>query len=65
MTKSGDARREKEAKAKLRACLNGERDHIRAGWWSGPAVDAVTVLGDVWEMHGTVCTCCPKREESA
>ena len=55
----------RELAARQRACFDREQTHLRVGQWRGKLEDAVTSLGSVWELHGTVCTCCPKRQASA
>jgi hypothetical protein len=54
-------KRDKELSARIRECFDGACTHLRAGAWHGPAVEAVTSHGSVWDMHGTVCTCCPPK----
>jgi hypothetical protein len=54
-------RAEKEARHRLRECLDRTRTHIRAGDWRGPAVEAVAFVGMAADLHGTVCECCARR----
>lgn len=55
MSASGDKRREKEINARFRACMDKEITHLRVK--SG--LD-IRLKGNVWELHGTACTCCPR-----
>lgn len=52
----------KDAAARMHQCMDQERLHIRLGTWRGPQVDAVTFVGHCRDLHGTVCTCCPRRD---
>lgn len=61
-------RLEKELQARVRDCLDKNRDHIRVGDWIGEKAgpdEGVTHLGHARDLHGTVCTCCPKRSGAA
>lgn len=55
-------RLEKEMTARRIECLDEKRTHLRAGTWSGRPIDAVALVGHCRDLHGTVCTCCPRRE---
>lgn len=52
---------EKDARARLRAALDKETIHVRAGTWNGLDGAQVAVVGLLRDLHGTVCTCCPAR----
>lgn len=61
MSAAGDAKKDKESKSRLRACMDGEVTHLRVGWWSGQAIDRVSLIGMATDLHGTLCTCCSRR----
>jgi len=48
---------QKELLARIRECVSGERTHIKG--------EAVTHVGHIGDLHGTVCTCCPRRQDGA
>lgn len=54
----------KDQAALVRAYLNREADHIRCGTWSSLDDTEITLVGHARDLHGTVCTCCPRREEA-
>jgi hypothetical protein len=60
-TSAGERRAKKEAAQRARDCLDEKMLHIRCGSWRGPGDSEVTYLGNVHDLHGTVCTCCPRR----
>jgi hypothetical protein len=51
----------KEGRAKIRAAFDKDSTHLRVGSWNGLEGCSVTVLGTLRELHGTACTCCPRR----
>lgn len=55
--------RRKEIAQRIRVCFDLEIDHIRAGDWRGPQVEAIALVGHLRDLHGTVCTCCPRRPD--
>lgn len=61
MSATGDAKKTKDAKARLRACMDEEMTHLRVGGWRGAAVRHVELIGMAGDLHGTVCTCCARR----
>ncbi len=57
-------RLQKELVSRGRECLDKDRTHIRLGHWIGETAgpdELVTFIGTTRELHGSVCTCCPKR----
>lgn len=54
-----------DAAAQLRECFDLARTHLRVGSWQGLDGCEVTVVGSVWELHGTVCSCCPETTEAS
>ena len=55
---------DKDAGARTRECFDRQRTHIRAGTWHELDGAKIRVVGTLHQLHGTVCTCCPKREET-
>lgn len=47
--------------AKVREVFDRTRMGITVGEWRGKPVDAVELVGLVRDLHGSVCTCCPRR----
>lgn len=45
---------------RIRVCFDEQITHVRAGNWRELDNAEVTVIGLASELHGTVCTCCPK-----
>lgn len=60
-TAKGAAAAEKEANARSRACFNEEVTHVRLGDWRSDLGTTVTLVGTAAQLHGTLCTCCPRR----
>jgi hypothetical protein len=60
-TSKGQKAAEKEARQRSRDCLDEKVLHIRCGSWRGTGGAEVTFLGTTHDLHGTVCTCCPRR----
>lgn len=58
-------RREKDAAARLRECLDQEIHHLRLGDWRQAGDTEVIYLGRASDLHGVICTCCPTRTENA
>lgn len=54
-------RARKEAGAKIRAAFERESVHLRVGSWDGLEGCDIKVVGLVSQLHGTVCTCCPRK----
>lgn len=52
---------QRDLDARRRACLDQEQTHLRAGDWRGLQDSEVRLVGLARDLHGTVCTCCPKR----
>lgn len=63
-TSAGQRRVEKEAMQRSRDCLDQLVTHVRVGSWRGTEDCEVTLIGHVRDLHGTVCTCCPRRTSS-
>lgn len=59
---SADAE-QKRLNQRRRACLDNDVTHLRCDDWFGDRVteNPVTVIGFPADLHGTVCTCCPRR----
>lgn len=55
---------ERDARARLRAALDKDTTHLRAGSWQGLDGARVTLVGTLRDLHGTVCTCCPARPQA-
>ena len=64
MSKTSD-QQEKDARGRFRAVMDDDLIHVKVGTWRGLDGDAVRVVGNVSELHGSVCTCCPKRPVAA
>lgn len=64
-TSKGQKAAEKEARQRVRDCLDEKMLHLRAGSWRGVDGAEVTYLGNVRDLHGSVCTCCPRRPPRA
>lgn len=60
-TAAGTAKATKEQRARLRACFDNELVHVRLGNWRERDNAEVTLIGLASELHGAVCTCCPRR----
>lgn len=56
---------EKDAAARVRECLDEKRTHLRVGDWRGSQGCTVELIGTVADLHGSVCTCCPRRATKA
>lgn len=54
---------EKELDGRRRACLDGAVTHLRCDEWFGDVLEEspITYLGTPADLHGPVCTCCPRR----
>lgn len=54
---------QKRLNQRRRACLDKEVTHIRCNDWFGDVLEEspVTLVGRPEDLHGTVCTCCPRR----
>lgn len=63
-TAAGQSKADKESKARLRACFDNELVHVRLGDWREKGNAEVTLIGFAADLHGTVCTCCPRRTTS-
>lgn len=44
-----------------RDCLDEKRTHLRAGSWRGLDDAEISLVGHAQDLHGTVCSCCPRR----
>lgn len=61
LTAKARAAAEKESRASSRQCFDGELTHVRLGDWRGLYGAEVTFVGTAAQLHGTVCSCCPRR----
>lgn len=52
---------EKKVNARFRALMDRDVLHLRVGQRAQDATD-IRVVGNVWELHGTACTCCERRQ---
>lgn len=52
---------EKELASRFRQCIAKERRHVRIGQGNQDGTD-IRMVGMVGELHGTVCTCCKRKE---
>lgn len=55
---------EKDLNARRIACMNEQQTHIRLGDWR-EAGGEVVLVGHARDLHGTVCTCCPRKPTAA
>lgn len=61
---TGTEKVKKEANARVRACLDEQLTHVRIGSWRGNWDGYLELLGLASDLHGSVCTCCPKRTQA-
>lgn len=62
---TADQAKDKDARARLRSCFDEESTHLRAGDWRSAQGSEVQLVGLLRDLHGSVCTCCPKRTTGA
>lgn len=60
-TAAGQSKADKEVRARLRAHFERETTHVRLGDWRELGNAEVRLVGLAKDLHGTVCTCCPRR----
>lgn len=53
-------KQQKDAARRLRACLDREVTHLRLGDWRELRGAEIELIGHISDLHGTVCTCCPR-----
>jgi hypothetical protein len=56
---------DRAANSRLRECFDGTRTHLRIGSWQSLGNCEITVIGSVWDLHGTVCTCCKRLKHTS